>query len=128
MKCAAVFIATFSFALVAQPQQPKTGQITGHVSDPVGAVIGNAGIYVRGNAPPSEKVELVGHTDRFGNFTLRLPAGAFDIVITALGFESKVQTILVKPDKTTATQWKLTIPKESCDFPGMNCDTFGVGK
>jgi len=124
MQRAAVFIATISLVLSAQTPQPKTGQITGHVTDVKGAAISNASVYVRGNTPPAEKVELVTHTNRDGDFTLSLPAGAYDVLITERPFESKVQTILVKPDKTRATQWKLALAAEMCDFPGAICDTF----
>jgi hypothetical protein len=124
MKSIAILATACSFALVAQTPQPKTGQIAGHVTDVKGAAISNASVYVRGNTPPSEKVELLTHTDRYGNFTLTLPAGAYDILITEPPFESKVQTILVRPDKSRAVQWKLALAAEMCDFPGAICDDF----
>jgi len=83
-----------------------------------------ANVFVRRNMPPEESVELMTRSDRPGNFVLTLSPGVYDVLVTALGFESKVQTILVRPGKTTDVEWKLTLPREMCDFPGVVCDTF----
>jgi hypothetical protein len=101
----------------------KLARISGHIVDPEGAGIGKANIYVRRNLPAEEKIELATHSDAYGNFVLNLPAGAYDVLVTSVGFESKVQTILVRAGIETNTQWKLTLPSELCDFPGWNCDT-----
>jgi hypothetical protein len=102
----------------------KSGQISGHIVDPEGAAISKANIFVRRNMPSEEKIELASHSDPNGNFVLTLPAGAYDVIVTAVGFESKVQTLLVQPSKETKSQWKLTVPPQICSFPGVNCDTF----
>lgn len=128
MKRLTIFAAALSFILAAHAQQPKNGAaagyVTGEVMDVMGAAISNASVYVRAYAPASEKMELLTHADHYGKFSLTLPAGAYDILITALGFEAKAQTILVRLGNTRKTEWKLTLPPESCDFPGFNCDDF----
>jgi hypothetical protein len=73
--------------------------------------------------PAEEKIELATHSDPNGKFVLRLPPGAYDVLVTAVGFDSKVQTILVRTGAETKTEWKLTLPSELCSFPGVNCDT-----
>ncbi len=103
-------------------QQPKTGQITGHVVDTVGATIGGASVFVHKNAPPDENVRLVTHTDIHGDFKLMLPAGGYDIFVTSPGFVAGARTVPAVAGKTKETQWKLKVL--DCSFPGMNCDTF----
>ncbi|WP_035347069.1 carboxypeptidase-like regulatory domain-containing protein [Edaphobacter aggregans] len=118
-----ILCLTLCVHLIAQ-STAKSAKVSGHVVDPEGAVIGKANIYVRRNMPAEEKIELATHSDANGNFVLNLPAGAYDVLVTSVGFESKVQTILVRAGIETKTQWKLTVPSELCNFPSVNCDTF----
>lgn len=62
------------------------------------------------------------HTDINGNFKLVLPVGGYDVLVTAPGFASGVETVAVPAGKTKKTGWKLKVL--DCSFPGMNCDTF----
>lgn len=103
-------------------QQPKTGQVSGHVVDVVGATIKEASVFVRRNIPAEENVRLLTHTDINGDFTLVLPEGGYDILVTSPGFVAAVETLPVLAGKTKKAQWRLKIL--DCSFPGMNCDTF----
>src|ERR1017187_5120778 len=67
-------------------QQPKTGQISGHVADIVGATIKGASVFVRRNFPPEENLRLLMHTDIHGDFKLVLPEGGYDVLVTSPGF------------------------------------------
>ena len=104
------------------PQQPKVGQISGHVVDAVGATIKGASVFVRRNIPPAEDIRLLAHTDIHGDFRLELPEGGYDVLVTSPGFAAEVETIAVSPGKNKKVQWKLKAL--NCDFPGKNCDTF----
>jgi hypothetical protein len=102
----------------AEELQPV--RIDGHVADAVGAAIGSADIFVRRNTPPEAVVKLMTHTDKNGDFTLRVLTGGYDILVTAPGFASSVKTVAAISGKANKTTWKLTaLP---CDIPGMNCD------
>ena len=94
----------------------------------MGAAIGRANVFVRAYSylSSNDKVELASHSDGSGNFVVTLPAGAYDILVTSTGFESKLQTVVVQAGKTAKVQWKMTV--QPCDFPNVNCDTFGSGK
>ena len=102
-------------------QQPKIGQLSGHVVDVVGATIKRASVFVRRNVPSEENIRLLAHTDINGNFTLELPEGGYDILVTSPGFVAAVQTLPVLAARTKKTQWKLKAL--DCNFPDMNCDT-----
>ena len=103
-------------------QQPKTGQISGHVVDAVGATIKGASVFVRRNIPPELNVRLLMHTDIHGDFKLVLPEGGYDVLVTSPGFAAGVETVPVLAGRTRKVQWKLK--SLGCSFPGMNCDTF----
>ena len=64
-------------------------------------------------------MRLLTHTDINGDFTLALPEGGYDILVTSPGFVAAVETLPVFAGKTKKGQWRL-----DCSFPGMNCDTF----
>jgi hypothetical protein len=117
--------AMFCFGTLAHSsaQQPQTGQISGHVVDVVGATIKGASIFVRRNTTPSEEsIKLLTRTDIHGDFTLVLPEGGYDVLVTSPGFAANVETVPVFARKTKKVLWKLKVL--DCNFPGMNCDTF----
>jgi hypothetical protein len=103
-------------------QRPETGQITGHVVDVVGATIKGASVFVRRNMPSDDNVKLLAHTDINGDFTLVLPEGGYDVLVTSPGFAANVETVAVLARKPRKLRWKLKVL--DCTFPGMNCDTF----
>ena len=76
----------FSFALVAQTDR---GTITGTVTDPAGAVIAGAMIQARNQATGAVYPAATSDT---GNYTVaQLPAGSYDLLITAMGFKQFVR-------------------------------------
>jgi hypothetical protein len=120
--CVVILCIVFAGRLAGQSGD-ALGRISGHVGDTVGAVIPRASVFVHPYANADE-VNLTTHTDIHGDFVLALPAGAYDILITSAGFESKLQIVVVQPGKTSKLQWKLIA--HPCDFPGVNCDSFQV--
>ena len=116
-------IIFFGLTMIAtsSAQKPKTGQVSGHVVDVVGATIKGASVFVRKNTPSEDNVRLVTHTDINGDFILLLPEGGYDVLLTSPGFVAGVKTIPTFSGKTRKTQWILNVL--GCDFPGMNCDT-----
>ncbi len=103
-------------------QQPKDGQITGHVVDVMGATIAGASVFVRRHIPPEDNVKLLTHTDSNGDFKLVLPEAGYDLLITSPGFAAGVETIPVWAGKNRKMEWKLKVL--DCSFPGRSCDTF----
>jgi hypothetical protein len=126
MKHARVVIAAAYFGLMVSPQgraqQSKTGQISGHVVDSVGASIKDASVFIRRNTPSEDNVRLAAHTDIHGDFVLVLPEGGYDVLVTSPGFAAQVETVPISFGKPKKAQWKLGFL--GCDFPGINCDTF----
>lgn len=65
--------------------QSDRGTLTGTVSDPQGAVVPNAEVKARNAATAAEYVTVATGT---GNYTLpQLPAGTYDLTVTAVGFK-----------------------------------------
>ena len=122
--CARLMVAVVCLVNAAHllAQQPKTGLIRGHVVDVVGATIKGASVFIRRNIPPEENLRLQMRTDIHGDFTLVLPEGGYDVLVTSPGFAAGVETVPVFAGATKKVQWKLK-PLD-CSFPGMNCDTF----
>ena len=118
----AIVMVCFGTFAHTSAQQPQTGQISGHVVDVMGASIKGASVFVRRNTPPDEAIKLLTHTDIRGDFTLVLPEGGYDVLVTSPGFAANVETVPVLARKTRKVQWKLKVL--NCDFPGVNCDTF----
>ncbi|WP_162601905.1 carboxypeptidase-like regulatory domain-containing protein [Occallatibacter savannae] len=102
-------------------QQPKAGQISGHVVDVVGATVKGASVFVRRNIPAEEKIALLAHTDINGDFKLALPEGGYDVLVTSPGFAARVETVAVPAGKPMRIELKLKAL--DCSFPRMNCDT-----
>ncbi len=83
-------------SLTAAAQTGATGVLSGSVRDSatqkpiVGASVRLVGL-ARGAA-----------TDALGNFYLRVPAGAYSLVVSYLGFETQTRAVAVRPAETTA--------------------------
>ncbi len=73
-------------ALFAQSNQ---GTITGTITDPAGAVVPTAQIEVKNAATG---VVYRGGTSATGNFVFSVPAGTYEISVTAAGFKKSVQS------------------------------------
>lgn len=102
-------------------QQRQSGPMFGRVVDVVGATIRGASVYVRKTTSSDADVKLLAHTDINGDFTLELPDGGYDVLVTAPGFNASVKTMGIVHGKPNRFQWKLR--PHDCSFPGMNCDT-----
>jgi len=78
-----VFLGAIAFA------QTNQGSITGTISDPAGAVIPGAQIEIKNS---ETGVVYRSGTSATGNFVQALPAGTYEISVTAPGFKKAVQT------------------------------------
>src|ERR1700758_3572573 len=83
-------LLTVGIAVFAQSDR---GTITGTVSDPAGAVIASAAIEARNVATGAVYPVASSAT---GNYTIvQLPAGAYDLTVTVMGFKKFVRTGLM---------------------------------
>jgi carboxypeptidase family protein len=106
MRLAKLAIVAISFALAAFGQ--TGGTITGVVSDPTGAVLANAPIAAKNTATG---VVVPAATSATGNYELGdLPAGTYEIDVTAPGFKKFVRTgITVQELQTTRVDFTLQV-------------------
>lgn len=101
----------------------KPVEVRGSVTDEAGIAIRGAHIFVHRNVDPwGDKVEFAGQSGADGDFVLKLPAGAYDIFVTADSRSAQAQTVLVKTGSHLDLHWKLLMARDVCDFPEMNCD------
>jgi len=117
-----IVLTSLGSTAVLVGQQRQSGRMTGRVVDVVGAKVNGASVYVRKNTSSDADVKLLAHTDINGDFTLELPDGGYDVLVTAPGFDASVKTMAIVLGKPSRFQWKLR--PHDCSFPGMNCDTF----
>src|SRR5215471_12088298 len=80
-----VGIALLAFTAFAQSNQ---GTITGTISDPSGAVIATAQIEVKNS---ETGIVYRGGTSATGNYVIPVPAGTYEVTVTAAGFKRFVQ-------------------------------------
>jgi hypothetical protein len=82
------FATLVFFTAAALFAQSNQGTITGTVSDPAGAVVPTAQIQIK-----NSETGLIynGGTSATGNFVLAVPAGTYQITVTAAGFKKFVQ-------------------------------------
>src|ERR1700761_2014446 len=106
---ALIMIALVSFepGSVLSGQQAQAGRITGHVVDVVGATINDASVFVREHTASDADMKLLTHTDIKGDFTLDLPDGGYDVLVTSPGFAASVKTIGVTSEAPRGLHWKL---------------------
>src|SRR5580658_2806775 len=75
---------------VAAFAQSDRGTITGTVSDPTGAIIAGAAVEARNVATDALYPVASSNT---GNYTIaQLPAGAYDVTVTVMGFKKFIRT------------------------------------
>jgi hypothetical protein len=117
----AAFVALY-LPGASEAQEPPLGRINGHVIDPMGAAVPDAKVFIHKSSPSDDNVRLVAHTDSTGYFTISLPEGGYDVLVTAPGFAAAVNTLSVIGGRSAKVDWKLKVL--DCNFPDMNCDTF----
>lgn len=102
--------AFFWLALVAQAQSPTTGQITGVVKDPSGAVVGGARVILTSAAG----VQRDSTSDAAGHFTFAvLPPGAYKLEVEKTGFgKANVEGAVVRITETTSLEIHLAVAEQ----------------
>jgi hypothetical protein len=109
------FLIYAGLAMLASPvivipgrAQLLQGSITGNISDPSGAAIGDAKVVVT-NQQTNFSRDAV--TNSSGGYNIpTLPSGAYTITVTAAGFQtSSVTGVIVSPEEVTRRDVSLTV-------------------
>src|ERR1700726_3034564 len=101
----------FSSALLLAQTTLSTGSINGTVTDPSGAVVSGAKISIM-NTSTGQSVELASNSA--GAFsTGPLPPGTYKVQVTAKGFSTVSQTVVVQVGNTATVNPKLAVGQES---------------
>lgn len=107
---AAVLCLCASASATAQPatgpSQGQAGTLAVQVIDPSGAGIPNATLLIRNDARA-----LDARADPGGAVTLTLPAGSYEIVASADGFETRTQEVRVSAGRARRVQVELPLSK-----------------
>lgn len=105
-----LFLVFSSTLLVAQTTL-STGSINGTVTDPSGAVVSDAKISIT-NTATGQSVELTSNSS--GAFsTGPLPPGTYKVQVTAKGFSTVSQPVVVQVGNTATVNPKLSVGQES---------------
>ncbi len=99
----------FSFIVFAANTfaQVTTGQLSGTVTDPNGAVVSGASVKIKNLGTNEERETTSGDN---GAFALQLlPAGNYQVEITVMGFQKYVAQAVVNITQTTAVDARLVI-------------------
>ncbi|HEX3377100.1 MAG TPA: TonB-dependent receptor, partial [Candidatus Acidoferrales bacterium] len=103
-------LITFASKRIAA-QTATTGDLTGVVTDPTGAIIPNVTVQLR-NVQQGTKLETKTNDSGVYRFSL-LPSGAYEISINASGFQTITVTTTVSIGQVTAQDIKLTLGTSS---------------
>lgn len=101
-------IAGLGLAVIPAAGQATTGQITGLVADPTGAVVAGAAVTI---TDEEKGVTFAGRTNAAGHFTVvSLPPGNYTVSATAPGFsETQFTHVALNIDQQLALTFKLTV-------------------
>ena len=100
MRCGSALACLLLFALAAFGQGNR-GSITGTITDPQGAAHPNASIDVK-NVDTGEVFH--GGTSSTGNYVISVPAGKYEMTVTATGFKKYVRSNLEVASATDTRQ------------------------
>jgi hypothetical protein len=110
---AAVFVASLvPLTVFASPKSTITGQVT----DPIGAAVQNARVLVHWDPSGSSvgltdnvgiKEDIVVVTDTDGHYSVDVPAGFYDVFVSAMAFTPTATKVRVKENHTTTFAAKL---------------------
>ena len=99
-----------AYTCCAAQSSDAGGTLTGVVLDPSGARVAHAHIQIVGRN--GEKLDDV--TDGLGHFVMPVPAGTFDVVVEARGFERTEQdNVSLTPNSRMDLTFRLVIPTET---------------
>jgi hypothetical protein len=114
--------------LSADPQSTITGQIT----DSEGAVIANARVFVHWDSSGSAvgltdnigtKQDVIVVTDASGHYSASVPAGFYDVFVSASAFTPIAAKVIVKQAQKAMLNAKLYVdPLVSKEIGGMRVD------
>ncbi len=100
------------FAL-AVPAHAQNGTLSGLVTDESGQVINAADVVIRGSGGEFQSV-----TGGQGRFSISVPAGTYDLVVTRIGHQTTSYTnVAVSAGETTAVE--ITVPTQAAALTGL---------
>ena len=111
---ATVLSSIYFLPLSAEPQSRIVGQVT----DSSGAIIVGARVLVHWDSSGSTvgrsdnigtKQDVIVVTDRFGNYSASVPAGFYDVFVSAMSFTPSASKVRVKKAKTSECNAKLPV-------------------
>lgn len=106
MKKAITIFTFYVLAVISAYGQVTTGQISGNVTDPTGAIVSGATVNVRGESGFNRTVT----TNDDGNFALSLvPAGRYSIEVASAGFKTFTTSFAVNLTQTTVIDVRLVV-------------------
>ena len=107
---AVAFLAGLFFLFIAVPQglgQAETGQISGKVVDPNGALVANAAVSIK-SVNTGAEVTATSNTD--GTYTVtNLKPGLYDVTVNASGFAAATQRVQVTVGSQTPVTSTLSV-------------------
>jgi Carboxypeptidase regulatory-like domain len=101
-----LFLTLWSWPKSPQPQAPPTGTLKGVVHGPAGEL--TAGVKVRVEnwyfdlGAPHVLTEIVLYTDHKGEFSARVPAGVYDVLVSRPEWEPVAKKVKVVAGKETS--------------------------
>lgn len=104
LQAAAVLLLLAGFSLLAQTE---TGQITGSITDPSGAAVGNATVAVKSVGTTATRT-VTSSADGSYNVTNLLP-GEYTVTVTTAGFTKAERRVLVTVGSRLAQDFRLDV-------------------
>lgn len=103
--------ALFASTLVFGQTTISTGSLVGIVTDPTGAVVGGAKISIR-NTATNQEISVTSNSS--GSFNSgALEPGSYKVQVSAKGFSSTIETLVIQVGNTATFNPKLQLGQES---------------
>jgi Carboxypeptidase regulatory-like domain len=94
-----------TFVVAASPQ----GHLKGTIKDSEGAVIAKAFVLVHPDTSVGRKEDIVLQTDSLGEYSTVLPAGFYDVFVSAGGFSPSSRKVRIHEGKDTVNDTILAV-------------------
>ena len=104
-------LAVFSFGTVSKAQTIVTGEISGVVTDPSGAVVANVTVNAKSESYGDTRKVV---SNQQGEYRVPLlPPGAYTVSATGAGFQPTVENVTVSLGQVTAVPIKLGLQQQT---------------
>ena len=110
-----LFLSVWTGTQSPQPEKPSTGTLKGVVRGPVGELATNVKVRVEqwyfDQGKPHFITEVVSFTNEKGEFSVSVPAGVYDVVVSRLDCEPVAKKLKVVSGKDTIFNPRLKASK-----------------